>query len=53
MRNGSSRAGSTFAPREEGIAELKLQPWGTLIGRLVDEDGGARAKVDMVYRRAT
>ena len=38
---------------EEGITELKLEPWGTVIGRLVDEDGGARAKVDIHLRRAT
>jgi hypothetical protein len=34
---------------DKGITELKLVPWGTLIGRLVDEDGGARAKVDILY----
>jgi protocatechuate 3,4-dioxygenase beta subunit len=34
---------------KEGMTELKLVPWGTLIGRLVDEDGGARAKVDILY----
>jgi hypothetical protein len=35
--------------RREGITELKLLPWGTLIGRLVDEDGGARTNVDIFY----
>jgi beta-lactamase regulating signal transducer with metallopeptidase domain len=34
---------------DERINELKLEPWGTAIGRLVDEDGGARTKVDVVY----
>jgi hypothetical protein len=35
--------------KQEGVTELKLLPWGTLVGRLVDEDGEARAKVDIVY----
>jgi beta-lactamase regulating signal transducer with metallopeptidase domain len=34
---------------EESITEMKLEPWGTVIGRLVDEDGGARSKVDIIY----
>jgi beta-lactamase regulating signal transducer with metallopeptidase domain len=33
---------------EQGIAELKMEPWAILIGRLVDEVGDARAKVDIV-----
>lgn len=30
---------------EQGIAELKLQPWATLLGRLVDEGGAARTGI--------
>ena len=30
---------------EQGIAELKLQPWATLLGRLVDETGEARTGI--------
>ena len=32
----------------QGIAELKLQPWATLVGRLVDEGGDARTGVYIV-----
>ncbi len=34
---------------EERITDLKLVPWSTLVGRLVDDDGGARTKVDILY----
>jgi beta-lactamase regulating signal transducer with metallopeptidase domain len=32
----------------EGITELRLLPSATLVGRLVDEEGGPRAKVDIL-----
>ena len=34
-----------------GIVELKLQSWGTVIGRLVDEDGQPRPRVELVDKR--
>jgi hypothetical protein len=50
FHDGLKLAGSVdVRANEEAITELKLVPWGTLIGRLVDEDGGARAKVDILY----
>jgi beta-lactamase regulating signal transducer with metallopeptidase domain len=30
------------------VATLKLQPWATVVGRLVDDDGTAREHVDLV-----
>jgi beta-lactamase regulating signal transducer with metallopeptidase domain len=32
---------------DKEIALLKLQPWGTVVGTLVDEDGQPRANVDL------
>ncbi len=36
---------------ETGITELRLQPWASVAGRLVDKDGGGRAKVDILYQQ--
>ena len=33
---------------EPEIAELKLQPWATAVGRLVDADGDPRGHIDLV-----
>ncbi len=32
----------------DGIVELKLQPWGSITGRLVDDDGMPRQRVDLL-----
>jgi beta-lactamase regulating signal transducer with metallopeptidase domain len=32
---------------DQGVAILKLLPWGTVVGKLVDADGLPRAKVDL------
>jgi hypothetical protein len=50
FHDGLKLAGSVdVQAKQEGVTELKLLPWGSLVGRLVDEDGAARAKVDIVY----
>jgi hypothetical protein len=50
FHDGLKLAGSVdVQAKQEGVTVLKLLPWGSLVGRLVDEDGAARAKVDIVY----
>jgi hypothetical protein len=49
VHGGHKLAGMvTVRADQEGIVDLKLQPWATVVGRLTDEDGQARAKVDVV-----
>ena len=36
---------------EKEVAVLKLQPWGTVIGTLVDQDGEPRANIDLNLRK--
>ena len=50
FHEGLKLAGSVNVhANQEGITELKLLPWGILVGRLVDDDGAARANVDILY----
>ena len=47
-------AGAVLVTGEEkGPVELKLQPWGTLAGRLLDEGGEPRAGVPVSFVRST
>ncbi|MFI5456242.1 MAG: M56 family metallopeptidase [Isosphaerales bacterium] len=40
--------GVDFLAEDKGTVELKLQSWATAVGRLIEDDGVPRARVDLV-----
>jgi beta-lactamase regulating signal transducer with metallopeptidase domain/protocatechuate 3,4-dioxygenase beta subunit len=48
IHDGRKLAGSVEVHADgQGIVIFQLLPWGTVIGKLVDEDGRPRAKIDL------